>query len=85
MIKCNTCNHDIHDDCDYNQGRCPHRKPMIDVSNHSAFFFKLLSRLMILSGGVALFMASLHPLVVAAAGFFVLSAIFGIIGDVFNG
>ena len=31
MDKCNTCNKEITADCNYNQGRCPHRKPMIDI------------------------------------------------------
>ena len=30
-MKCNTCGHQIHADCSYNQGRCPHRKPMIEI------------------------------------------------------
>jgi hypothetical protein len=29
-MKCSTCNHDIHEGCNYNQGRCPHRAPLID-------------------------------------------------------
>ena len=31
MDKCKTCHGLIRPDCDYNQGRCPHRKPMIDI------------------------------------------------------
>lgn len=30
-MKCDTCGHKIHADCNYNQGRCPHRKPMIEI------------------------------------------------------
>ena len=30
-MKCNTCRKEIAEDCDYNQGRCPHRKPMIEI------------------------------------------------------
>jgi len=30
-MKCNTCRKEVAVDCDYNQGRCPHRKPMIDI------------------------------------------------------
>jgi hypothetical protein len=29
--KCATCNKEITDNCDYNQGRCPHRKPIINI------------------------------------------------------
>ena len=28
-MKCDTCKHEITIDCNYNQGRCPHREPMI--------------------------------------------------------
>ncbi len=30
-MKCATCRSEITPDCDYNQGRCPHRKPMIEI------------------------------------------------------
>lgn len=30
-MKCDTCRQEIADNCDWNQGRCPHRKPMIDI------------------------------------------------------
>jgi acetyltransferase-like isoleucine patch superfamily enzyme len=30
-MKCKTCHGLIRPDCDYNQGRCPHRKPMIEI------------------------------------------------------
>ena len=73
-MRCNTCG------CDD-----AHRTPTIEVSNPSGFFFSLLSRLMLFSAGVALFMSPMHPLHAAVAGFLVVSAIVGIIGDVFNG
>ena len=31
MTKCDTCRNEITPDCNYNQGRCPHRKPMIEI------------------------------------------------------
>jgi acetyltransferase-like isoleucine patch superfamily enzyme len=30
-MKCKTCHSVIQPDCDYKQGRCPHRKPMIEI------------------------------------------------------
>lgn len=30
-MKCDTCQLAITVDCDHQQGRCPHRKPMIDI------------------------------------------------------
>lgn len=35
-MKCNICRQEIHADCDYNQGRCPHRKPMFEFGKKSA-------------------------------------------------
>jgi hypothetical protein len=29
--KCDTCYQEIHVNCDWNQGRCPHAAPMIDL------------------------------------------------------
>ena len=29
--KCNTCYQQIHADCNFNQGRCPHRIPLINT------------------------------------------------------
>ena len=29
-MKCKACGEDIKVDCEWNQGRCPHRRPMID-------------------------------------------------------
>lgn len=29
-VKCNTCGDTVKVDCDYRQGRCPHRPPLID-------------------------------------------------------
>ena len=30
-MKCNVCRQEYSPACDYNQGRCPHHKPMIDI------------------------------------------------------
>jgi hypothetical protein len=31
MTKCFTCNQEITTDCEFNQGRCPHRLSVIDI------------------------------------------------------
>lgn len=31
MDKCNTCHNPYRPDCDWNQGRCPHRQPMLKI------------------------------------------------------
>jgi len=43
--KCETCGEEIHAGCDWRQGRCPHRRPMIDdilVDNYKARYYNLM-------------------------------------------
>ena len=39
-MKCNTCGEDVHATCDWNQGRCPHRPPML--TNYHFRFYNLM-------------------------------------------
>ena len=39
MTKCGTCRNEITIDCNYNQGRCPHHRPIINT--HSLRFYNL--------------------------------------------
>ena len=55
-MKCNTCNKEVTANCDYNQGRCPHRKPMIDIqpkdTSKGHFYVSLAkSAIRIVAGG----------------------------------
>jgi hypothetical protein len=43
--RCRTCGHQIHADCNYNQGRCPHTPPMIDIDK-----FKIYNIIQIIKG-----------------------------------
>ena len=58
MTKCNTCNKEVTESCDYNQGRCPHRKPMIDIqpkdTSKGHFYVSLLKSFIRIVAGVAL-------------------------------
>jgi hypothetical protein len=56
MPKCNTCKKDYSPDCDYNQGRCPHHTPMIDIqpkdTSKGHFYVSLVkSAVRIVAGG----------------------------------
>ena len=55
---CNTCNKEISNDCDYNQGRCPHRKPMIDIqpkdTSRGHFWVSMVKSSFRIVAGVAL-------------------------------
>jgi len=61
-MKCNTCNKEIEDNCDYNQGRCPHRKPMINIqpkdTSEGHFFVSLAKSAIRILAGVALIYGS---------------------------
>ena len=58
MAKCDTCNHEIHVDCNFNQGRCPHRKPMIDIqprdTSRGHFYVSLVKSALRIVAGVFL-------------------------------
>ena len=58
MTKCNTCDKEVTESCDYNQGRCPHRKPMIDIqpkdTSKGHFYVSLLKSFIRIVAGVAL-------------------------------
>lgn len=30
-MKCSTCYHQVHAGCNFNQGRCPHRVPLVST------------------------------------------------------
>jgi len=55
-MKCTTCNKAVTANCDWNQGRCPHRKPMIDIqpkdTSKGHFYVSLAkSAIRIVAGG----------------------------------
>ena len=54
--KCNVCRQEYTPACDYNQGRCPHHKPMIEIqprdTSRGHFYVSLAkSALRIVAGG----------------------------------
>lgn len=59
-MKCNTCWQSVQADCDYNQGRCPHRKPMIDIqprdTSRGHFYVSLAKSVIRIGAGAALIM-----------------------------
>jgi hypothetical protein len=45
MNKCNTCGEQIKANCDWHQGRCPHRHPMFDeilFDNYKMRYYNLI-------------------------------------------
>ena len=60
MDKCKTCSGLIRPDCDYNQGRCPHRKSMIDIqpkdTSKGHFYVSLAKSVLRIMAGTSLIM-----------------------------
>lgn len=57
-MKCKTCRQEVRADCDYNQGRCPHRKPMIEIqpkdTSKGHFYVSLAKSFIRIVAGVCL-------------------------------
>ena len=82
MDKCKTCHGLIRPDCDYNQGRCPHSKPMIDIqpkdTSKGHFYVSIVKSAVRIAAGSALIMGSL-----AVCGWLIILAeILGIVEEV---
>lgn len=62
-MKCNICRQEIVADCNYNQGRCPHRKPMIDIqprdTSKGHFYVSLVKSVLRIGAGTSLIMIGL--------------------------
>ena len=59
-MKCETCHGLISPDCTYNQGRCPHRKPMIEIqpkdTSRGHFYVSLVKSVLRIGAGISLIM-----------------------------
>lgn len=80
-MKCSICLHQIHAGCNYNQGRCPHRKPMIDIqpkdTSRGHFFVSLAKSAIRVLAGIAL----IQGFVVAAGALLIAAEILGIVEE----
>lgn len=82
MTKCKTCRQEYSPACDYNQGRCPHHKPMIDIqpkdTSKGHFYVSLAKSAIRIAAGIAL----IWPESIVLAGAFLIAAeILGIIEE----
>ncbi len=81
-MKCNICRQDYSPSCDYNQGRCPHHKPMIDIqpkdTSKGHFYVSLVKSATRIAAGIAL----IWPQSIVLAGAFLIAAeILGIVEE----
>ena len=80
-MKCTTCRQDVHIDCDYNQGRCPHRKPMIDIqpkdTSKGHFYVSIVKSAVRIAAGAALIMGAF----VATGALIIIAEVLGIVEE----
>jgi hypothetical protein len=80
-MKCTTCKNEITENCDWNQGRCPHRKPMIDIqpkdTSKGHFYVSICKSAVRIAAGAALIMGSL----VVCGALLILAEILGIVEE----
>jgi hypothetical protein len=81
-MKCNFCRTEVKPDCDYNQGRCPHRTPLIDIqpkdTSKGHFYVSIVKSAVRIAAGTALIMGSL----VVCGALLILAEILGIVEEV---
>lgn len=89
-MKCNTCKKEYSANCDYNQGRCPHRKPMIEIqpkdTSKGHFYVSLAKSFLRISGFVTLYLAGANPELMTSwlkvtAGLLMLAECLGIVEE----
>ena len=80
-MKCDVCRHEVKPDCDYNQGRCPHRKPMIDIqpkdTSKGHFYVSVCKSAVRIAAGTALIMGSL----IVCGALLILAEVLGIVEE----
>lgn len=81
MYKCTTCNNEITENCDWNQGRCPHRKPMIDIqpkdTSRGHFYVSLVKSIIRIGAGCWLMSGNL----LMAGVCFILAEVLGVVEE----
>ena len=80
-MKCKTCHSVIQPDCDYKQGRCPHRKPMIEIqpkdTSRGHFYVSLVKSALRIVAGIAFIQGSL----VLGGAFLIAAEVLGIVEE----
>lgn len=89
-MKCNICRQEYSLDCDYNQGRCPHHKPMIEIqprdTSKGHFYVSLAKSFIRIVAGLSLVLAATDPVLITtwllvAGGMFMVAELLGIVEE----
>ena len=81
-MKCKVCRQEYSPNCDYNQGRCPHHKPMIEIqpkdTSRGHFYVSMVKSATRIAAGIAL----IWPQSLILAGAFLIAAeVLGIVEE----
>ena len=80
-MKCDFCRTEVKPDCVYNQGRCPHRKPMIDIqpkdTSKGHFYVSLVKSVLRITAGGAL----ISGFIVHAGVLLIVAEVLGIVEE----
>ena len=81
-IKCAVCRKDYTPECNFNQGRCPHHPPMLNIqprdTSKGHFYVSLVKSTIRIGAGIALVMG----LLVIAGGLFIVAEFLGMLEEV---
>jgi hypothetical protein len=62
-MKCNFCRTEVKPDCDYNQGRCPHRIPLLNIqpkdTSKGHFYVSIVKSAVRIAAGIFFVIAGL--------------------------
>ena len=79
--KCTTCNKPYSPNCDWNQGRCPHHSPMINIqpkdTSKGHFYVSLVKSSLRIGAGVTLIQGS----VIAAGVLLIVAELLGVLEE----
>ena len=80
-MKCKFCNTEVKEDCAYNQGRCPHREPMIKIqpkdTSKGHFYVSLVKSVLRITAGGAL----ISGFIVHAGVLLIVAEVLGIVEE----
>lgn len=80
-MKCKFCLTEVKPDCDYNKGRCPHRKPMIDIqpkdTSKGHFYVSIVKSALRVVAGIAF----IQGMVVAGGALLIAAEVLGIVEE----
>lgn len=89
-MKCKLCRKEYTPECDYNQGRCPHHRPMIEIQPRDTspghFYVSLAKSFIRIVAGITLVLAGtdtalMNQWLMVAGGMFMVAELLGIVEE----